>query len=79
LKPTKSNPQSSNIADHILNTNHSFSPDNLNILHVQKKGPKLDVLEAYEIFKACKEGRDLLNDQTLLSPSPLLNIKFFDI
>lgn len=76
LRPTKNNPQSSNIAEHILNTNHSFSPDNLNILHVQRKGQKLDVLEAYEIFRACREKRDLLNDQTFLSPSPLLNINF---
>jgi hypothetical protein len=79
LRPMKNNAQTSKIAEHILNTNHSFNPDNLNILHIQKKGKKLDALERFEIFKACKEGKDLLNDQTFLSPSPILNIINFGI
>jgi hypothetical protein len=41
LRPTKNNAQTSKLAEHILNTNHSFNPDNLNILHIQKKGKKL--------------------------------------
>jgi hypothetical protein len=31
----------------------------------------LDALETFEILKACKEGKDLSNDQTFLSPSPM--------
>jgi hypothetical protein len=54
LRPTKNNAQTSKIAEH----NHSFNPDNLNILHIQKKGKKLDALETFDIFKACKECKD---------------------
>jgi hypothetical protein len=79
LRPTKNNAQTSKIAEHILNTNYSFNPDNLTILQIQKKGKKFDALETFKICKACKKGKELLYDQTFLSPSPILNIKIVGI
>ena len=35
---------------------------------------KLDILEAFEIHKPCKEDKVLLKDQTSLSPYPFLKL-----
>lgn len=64
----------SNIADHIRQTNHHISSADLSVLHIEGKGRRLDLLEAYEINKAKKRGIHLLNDQINLCSSPILNI-----
>ena len=62
----------SNVAAHMLNFGHSFNIDNVKILHVQPRGSKLDLLEAFEIQKAVSENKKLMNEQLDLSSSPLL-------
>ncbi|KAJ8974243.1 hypothetical protein NQ317_006325 [Molorchus minor] len=44
----------SSFANHILNNNHSFNLDDINIIHTCKKGVKLNLLEILEINKALK-------------------------
>ena len=41
----------SSFADHLINDNHSPSPNNPQPLHLAPKGPKLDILESTEIKK----------------------------
>ena len=62
----------SNYANHILNENHTFN-DNFKILHLENKGKKLNFLESLEINRLKNTGT-LLNDQTDLNASPLLNL-----
>lgn len=64
----------STYANHLLENNHNFNPD-FKILHVQNKSRKLNLLECLEINKYNKLGL-LLNDQTEVNNSPLLNITF---
>ena len=48
---------------HLLCTSHKTSDyNNIKLLHNQNKGPKLCLLEAYEIWK-CRENENLLNKQ----------------
>ena len=51
-----------------------FSIKNLKILHVQKKGLKLNILEAFEIDKSIKRNEKLMNDQTDVLHSEILEI-----
>lgn len=67
------NSTKSNVAKHMLTNNHTFSFNNVKILHVQPKGLKLDALEAWEIQKANSKNISLMNEQLVLSNSPLLN------
>lgn len=70
------NNTNSNFAKHLLESNHILSQNHsLQILHIEEKGPKLNLLEALEINKLNKNARViLLNDQIDLNNSPLLNI-----
>ena len=65
----------SNYANHLSENDHNFN-DNFKILHVWEKGKKLDLLEALEINKRKDLGL-LLNNQTDLNSSPLLNLKLY--
>lgn len=62
----------SNYANHLLEENHVFD-DNYKILHIENKGQKMNFLECLEINRLKYTG-NLLNDQTDLNNSPLLNI-----
>ena len=62
----------SNYANHLISENHHFN-DDYKILHIEQKGRKLNFLEALEINKLKFSG-NLLNDQTDLNNSPLLNL-----
>ena len=75
IEAVKNNRILPNIADHIRLTNHNISPDNVPILHVERKGQRLNLLEAYEINKSQRPGTHLLNYQLNPCPSPILNIK----
>lgn len=68
------NKTDSTYANHLLEEKHSFS-DDFDILHLENKGLKLSLLECLEINKYKKSGL-LLNDQTEINHSPLLNINF---
>ncbi|KAI4468052.1 thap domain-containing protein 9 [Holotrichia oblita] len=62
----------STYANHLIDNNHSFNID-FDILHVENKSLKLDLLETLEINKY-KNSDNLLNDKVDLNSSPLLNI-----
>lgn len=62
----------SNYANHLIESEHQFNK-NFEILHMEKKGYKLNLLESLEINKL-KNTNYLLNDQLELNSSPLLNI-----
>ena len=66
------NKNSSNYANHLLKSNHTFNP-NFDILHIADKGHKLNNLESLEINKL-RNSNLLLNDQLDLNSSPLLNL-----
>ena len=62
----------SNYGRHLVETGHNFNSD-FEILHVENKGLKLNMLESLEINKQ-RNTNNLLNDQLDLNNSPLLNI-----
>ena len=68
---TKNNKHST-YADHLKSENHIFN-NNFDILHVEQKGLKLNLLESLEINKL-KNTPNLLNDKRDICPSPLLNL-----
>lgn len=63
----------STFSNHCLESNHSFN-NKFEILHVQNKSKKLNLLESLEINKFNKLGI-ILNDQIDVNNSPLLNLK----
>jgi hypothetical protein len=65
------NDESSLLAKHLLMSSHScdFIPE---ILHIEKKGMKLDILEQLEILKI--DEKTLLNEQLFVNHSPLLDV-----
>jgi GIY-YIG catalytic domain len=62
----------STYSNHIIEENHDFD-ENFEILHINSKGTKLNFLEALEINRL-KNSENLLNDQTDINNSPLLNL-----
>lgn len=66
----------SNFSKHLIDNNHSLSLNHqLQILHVEEKGMRLNLLEALEINKLNKNANiNILNDQMDLNNSPLLNL-----
>ena len=63
--------QESAFGRHLLNTGHkSRNDENIKVLHTQRKGFKLTLLEAYEIWKQRGNG-NLLNEQVELRHEPL--------
>lgn len=68
----KNRKDDSTYANHLLEENHMFD-DNFDILHIENKGKKLDLLEALEINKYKNSGF-LLNEQTDINSSPLLQL-----
>ena len=74
MRSWKNKKSDSNLAIHLLENNHNCSIKNLKILHVEKKGSKLNFLEAFEIDKAIKRNEKLMNDQTDILHSKILKI-----
>lgn len=64
----------SNVAKHMLQFNHTFGIENLKILHIEKKGQRLDLLESYELKKALSRKIQVMNDQRLLTQSSGIDI-----
>ena len=60
------------VADHMHDHSHT-NVNNVEILHVNQKGKKLDLLEAYEIKNQARKY-PLMNKQIDLIDSPLLEI-----
>ena len=66
------NYRKSNYANNTADFDHIFVND-FKILHIEEKGKKMNVLESLEINKQ-KFDNILLNDQTDINSSPLLNV-----
>ena len=66
------NYRKSNYANHTADFDHIFVND-FKILHIEEKGTKMNALESLEINKR-KFDNILLNDQTDINSSPLLNM-----
>lgn len=66
----------SHYAIHLNSEQHNFD-ENFEILHLENKSKKLNLLESMEINK-CKRLNVLLNDQLDLNNSPLLNLNLID-
>jgi hypothetical protein len=63
----------SRYAQHILDTQHAYATmeDTLDILHIERKGPLMNTLERFHIYKLSKENMhmnhtygDMYNKQT---------------
>lgn len=67
----------SSFAEHILQTSHSFNPNNFKILHIKTKGSDLNFLEQLEIIKLEIEETSL-NEKCKKTLPPLLNILIAD-
>jgi hypothetical protein len=54
----KNNGENSNFSLHIQNTGHKCAniDETLDVLHVQRKGSMMNVLESYHIYEASKRG-----------------------
>lgn len=69
----KKNTNTSTFAEHLNENDHTFDASkNVKYLHMANKGRKMDTLEAIEINRH-KTKFNILNDQTCLSASPILN------
>ena len=69
----KNNRINSNVAQHLLDNEHTCNKDNLSILHCERERPRLTFLESFEIKKAIYNGYNLMNEQLDLCPSPILD------
>ena len=72
MRSWKNNKSDSNLATHLLTNNHNCTIKNLKVLHLEKKSPKLNFLEAFEINKAIANNKKLINEQTDFLHSELL-------
>jgi hypothetical protein len=62
----------SGFAEHCISNNHSLDVNNIQLLHSQNKGKRLDLLEIIEIKKAVKENKNITNDQIDFVISPII-------
>ena len=58
---------------HCIDNNHTFSKDQINLLHFDRKGFRLNLLEHLEIRRGLKRGKIFINDQTVFDSSILVN------
>ena len=74
MRAVKLNYENSSVANHVLDTVHQFSIDNLEVLYSVNKSKKMNVLEGYFIKESLLlQPGNVLNEQTELINSPLIN------
>ena len=77
MRAVKLNHENSSVANHVLETGHHFSIDNLEVLYSLNKSKKmnvLDILEGYFIKESLLlQPGNVLNEQTELINSPIIN------
>jgi len=68
----KYNNPKSKFAAHLLDNQHSMGKidDIMEILHITKKGRKMDTIEKYHIYKETKEGTQI-NDKNTIKPNKI--------
>ena len=66
----------SSFADHLINDNHTPSPNNPQPLHFAPKGLELDILESVKIKKAIFNNLTILNNQQDIKSSTIIDLLF---
>jgi hypothetical protein len=71
----RSNKGNMGYANHILNTGHTYGTleDTLQVVSIQNKGPHLNTLEIFHIYKEQKTGT-ILNDNHVDLYNPLFEL-----
>jgi hypothetical protein len=71
----RTNRSNSKFAKHILDTGHSYNTidQTMEILHIEKKGHKLNTLERFEIYTLTKKSMQL-NDTHTVTNNPIFDI-----
>jgi hypothetical protein len=71
----RTNTTNSKYAQHILDTGHTYGniEDTLNILHLQKKGPLMNTIEQYQIYKLSINNLQL-NDTHTNTYNPIFKL-----
>ena len=59
---------------HCIENNYAFSKDKINLLHLSRKGFRLNLLERLEIRRGLKTGKFVTNDQTIFDSSILVSL-----
>ena len=72
----------SHYAQHLINENHKYTgfKENLEPLHIGKKGQLLDALEEFEIYKALRRNKNqVLNEQLSFKSNKLYDLSLIHI
>lgn len=64
---------STGMSTHCIENNHFINLKNVELLHSEKKGRKLDMLEQLEILKALKTNKNVTNDQQIFTGHTILH------
>jgi hypothetical protein len=72
IRDIRNNKTNTGYANHILKAKHTYGPleDTLQVLHIQNKGPHLNTLERFHIYKEQKTGT-ILNDNHMDHYNPI--------
>jgi hypothetical protein len=75
IQDTRNNKSNSKFAQHILDTGHTYNmiDQTIKVLHIEKKGHKLNTLERFEIYNLTKKSVQLNNTHTL-THNPIFDI-----
>jgi hypothetical protein len=75
INAIRTNKQNSKFAQHILETRHNCDTMDqiMNILHIEKKGPKLNTLERYRIYEMTKRSLQM-NDTFMDMHNPIFDV-----
>jgi hypothetical protein len=75
INAIRTNKQNSKYAQHILETRHNYDTMDqiMKILHIEKKGPKLNTLERFHIYKMTKKGLQM-NDTFTDIHNPIFDV-----
>jgi predicted GIY-YIG superfamily endonuclease len=73
------NNKNTGIATHRIDNNHFIDSGNIQLLHNERKGKRLDLLEQYEIKKFLKTNLLTTNDQQIFINTPITDslLRFF--
>jgi hypothetical protein len=75
IRDIRSNKENTGYSHHILNTGHTYGTleDTLQVVKIQNKGPHLNILERFHIYKESKTGL-ILNDTYIDQYNPLFEL-----
>jgi hypothetical protein len=75
IQDIRTNKSNSKFAQHILDTGHTYNTidQTMKILHIEKKGHKLNTLERFEIFNLTTKAVQL-NDTHTVMHNPIFDV-----